>query len=306
MPTVAVDGQLILSGTITSTAMLLLIAAAGKLAARARRADADSAIRRALRIPPARWRVVELVTGIAEVATAIGVCSGRCPTISGTALASMGAAFGVTLAYTRHAGTPGGCECVRLRGASRTITWRTLARAAWLLGVGTLTVFLRPPGLRAITHPWYDGGLVVAGIILAGLSADLPPRTRRCRRRLWLPTRDTYKALTRTTVFDAITTMVGPLGPPYRHRRAGCVDEFWTPATARPATAHDAHRPDTVVFRVTHTGAAGAVAVQAAVLRHDQHTQPPHAHRNRALWNRVAGPTVEHDGRDPKPGSIKR
>jgi hypothetical protein len=251
-------GYLVLSGAVAGTGVFLLIAGAAKL----RTAGGDSAIRRALRLGPGGWRAVELTAAVAECATGAAVGAGLFPVIAGIAMAAQGAAFVVLLSYVRMARIPGDCGCIRWRqpGGPGAVSWRALARAAWILAAGVLDVTARRPAGASLSRPWFDAGCAAALLALAGLSADLPPRTVRCHRRLWLPARGTLAALTRNALFQAMADAAGPFGPEVGYLRAGCTDEFWfqaVPGTGPPASA--------VLFRVSHTARGASLAVQASV-----------------------------------------
>lgn len=251
-------GYLDLSGAVAGTGVFLLIAGAAKL----RTAGGDSAIRRALRLGPGGWRAVELTAGVAECATGAAVCAGSFRAIAGIAMAGQGAAFVVLLSYVRTARIPGDCGCVRRRqpAGQGAVSWRALARAAWILAAGVLDVTTRRPADASLSRPWFDAGCAAVLLALAWLSADLPPRTPRCHRRLWLPARGTLAALTRNALFLAMADAAGPFGPDVGYLRAGCTEEFWF--QARPGTGP----PDGVVlFRVSHTAGGASLAVQASV-----------------------------------------
>jgi hypothetical protein len=254
----ALGGYLALSGAVAGTGVFLLIAGATKL----RTAGGDSAIRRALRLGPGGWRAVELTAGVAECATGAAVCAGSFPAIAGIAMAGQGAAFVGLLGYVRTARIPGDCGCIRWRKppGQGAVSWRALARAAWILAAGVLDVTARRPAGASLSRPWFDAGCAAVLLALALLSADLPPRTPRCHRRLWLPARGTLAALTRNALFQAMADSAGPFGPEVGYLRAGCTEEFRfqaVPGTGPPDGA--------VLFRVSHMARGASLAVQASV-----------------------------------------
>jgi hypothetical protein len=126
-------GDLLLSGFVASCGGLLALAGVSKVYRGARGADDDVAIRRALRIPPGRWRAVEVTVGSLEVATGAVVLTLRYPLFAGAALTALGAAFCGLLSYVRARRVPGGCGCLGWRSRPELLTWRAVARPGLLL-----------------------------------------------------------------------------------------------------------------------------------------------------------------------------
>jgi hypothetical protein len=174
-------------------------------------------------------------------------------------MAGQGAVFTGLLANARRVGAPGGCGCLGRRGGGEAVTWRSLARALWVVAAGVLQVTAPWPGPGSLTRPGPLAGAVAGGILVALLSAGLPYRTPRCHRRLWYPVRETAAALAAHSTFAAMAATAGPLGTAFGYRRIRCVEELWFPASAAPGQA-----PKIVDFRVTH-GPTGALAVHASL-----------------------------------------
>src|ERR1700689_3478608 len=149
-------GYLALSGAVAGTGVFLLIAGAAKL----RTAGGDSAIRRALRLGPGGWRAVTLTAGVAECATGAAVCAGLFHAIAGIAMAGQGLAFVGLLSYVRTARIPRDCGCIRWRQAAGqgAVSWRALARAAWILAAGALDVTVRRPAGASLSRSWFAAG----------------------------------------------------------------------------------------------------------------------------------------------------
>jgi hypothetical protein len=268
-----------LSGVALSGAALLAVAGVGKLHSGVRGPDSDSAIRRALGIGPGVWRLIELTAGALECATAAVVLTGLAPTVAGAVMAGQGAVFTGLLAHARRVGAPGGCGCLGRRG-EEAVTWRSFARALWVLAAGLLQVAAPWPGPGSLSRPWPVAGAVVGVIVVVLLEAGLPDRTPRCHRRLWFPLRDTARALVRHPAFAAMGAGMGPPGRAFRYRRTRCVEEFWFPA---PAAAGET--PRVVGFRVTR-GATGALAVHASLLDEMPALARRRSHPLRARWLR--------------------
>jgi methylamine utilization protein MauE len=263
---------LFLNGLASACGVLLAVAGASKVYRGARGVTGDTAIRRALRIPRRRWRVVEPAAGAVECAVGVVVCAGVRPVVSDAVMAAIGATFCGLLGYVRVRGVPGGCGCIDWRtsakAASRTVSWREIARSAVVLGAGIAaaavsagTVLARtgPAGVGEYNRVWFDLGLLAGGVVLVVLSVPALGRTPLCHRPLWRPAQATLRELTRHGVYLAMAESAGPLGPPARHHRTGCADEFWFTA---PDGGGDQHA---VVFQVRHTSAEGKLAVQASL-----------------------------------------
>lgn len=215
----------VLAGAETSCGLLLAVAGAGKAYYAVRDRQTDSALRRALRVPPRRWRWVELATGGAECGTAIAVLFW--PAIAGAVMALLGAAFCGLLGYVKKAGIPGGCNCLGPRRyAADDIGVREITRAAVLVVVGAAGAWGVTGNIGAFgTRIGFWGGLAVLGAVLTTLSMS-PPRTR-CGRPLLSTARGTLRTLAGHAVFRAMAGAAGPFAAEVRHRRAGCSDEFW-------------------------------------------------------------------------------
>jgi hypothetical protein len=266
---------LFLNGLASSCGVLFAVAGASKVYRGARGVTGDTAIRRALRLSRRRWRVVEPAAGAVECAVGVVVCVGVLPVAGDAAMAAFGAAFCALLGYVRVRGIPGGCGCTDWRtpagAASRKVSWREIARSAVVLGAGIAaaatvsastgsasTVSASTVSASEYNQAWFVAGLLAGGVVLVLLSVPALGRTPLCHRPLWRPGRSTLRELTRHGVYLAMAESAGPLGPPARHTRAGCADEFWfTAAEDGPERA--------VVFQVRHTSAEGALAVQASV-----------------------------------------
>jgi hypothetical protein len=253
--------MLFLQGCIASCGVLLVVAGASKLYRGARGAPGDTAVRRALRVPPRRWRRAEPAIGGLECGVGVAVCSGAYPVAGGAAMAALGAAFCALLGYARVKRVPGGCGCVQwrtpARPAAQRVSWPEIARSAMLSGAGLAAAVLQPGGAARSTA-WFGAGLLAGGTVLALLSFT-PLRTPVCHRQIWRPARATLRALTGHAVFAAMADAAGPFGPVTKHRRTGCTEEFWF-AAAQPAGKSRA-----VVFRVRHTSPDGTLAVQASL-----------------------------------------
>lgn len=248
------------AGIVISAGALLVVTGAGKVYASVRRVDGASAVRRMLRMRPGTWRFAYGSVGAAECATGGAACAGLAPLLSGTAMTIMGTAFVCLLLGVRHARVAGGCECLGWSQDETTVTWRSLARAAWILGAGVLSLTAQPGPPGPVDWIWRGAGAAGAATALALLTSRLPTRTPLCHRRLWYPTRATLRALRQHAVFESMARSVGPLSDHFVHRRTGCLDEFWFAAAPgkRPEN-------DLVVFRVRHIQRYGSLAVQATI-----------------------------------------
>jgi hypothetical protein len=246
-----------LRGCEVSCGVLLVAAGASKAYRGARGIEADTAIRRTLRIPRRSWRYAELAAGLVECG--IGACTLAWPGGAGVAMAAVGAAFCVLLGYARAKRIPGGCGCLGWRTpTSETITWRAIARAGVLLAVGAASAGVVFAGHGAgvastFRDAWCYAGILAGGTILALLSMTAPTRTPVCRRPLWRPVRAAARALAGHEIFTAMAAAGGPFAPEVRYRRTGCAEEFW----------FTSETGDAVVFRVRHQARGGSLAVHA-------------------------------------------
>jgi len=233
------------------------VAGASKIYRGVRGATVDTAVRRALRVPMPSWRRAEPAIGGLECA--VGVAVGTYPVAGGAAMAVLGAVFCALLGYARVKRVPGGCGCVAWRAPARPaeqrVSWPEIARSAMLFGAGLAAAVLRPGEAAAVSRAWFGAGLLAGGAVLTLLSLT-PLRTPVCRRRIWRPARDTFRALTGHAVFAAMADAAGPFGPVTRYRRTGCTEEFWFAGGTRA-----------VVFRVRHTSPDGTLAVQASITK---------------------------------------
>jgi hypothetical protein len=253
------------SGLLTGFAALLVFAGAGKLYDAARGGGDGSSVQAALRLAPGPWRVVQTLAGLVECATGLAVCFGVHPGISGTAMAAQGAVFVGLLVHIRRAGIAGDCGCVRRPvskapggGARQVAAKRAVLRAALLLLAGVAEAVVRIPApTRAADAPAWVGALLTFAVLV---SIDLQWRTRRCRRPLWLPLRQTINDLRSHGAYQAMAASAGPLTGPVSYRRAGCVDEFWFAAGPESRAAGRL-----VAVRVSRTGPSGALAVRASI-----------------------------------------
>jgi hypothetical protein len=273
---------LFLNGLASACGALLAVAGASKVYRGARGVTVDAAIRRALRIPRRWWRFAEPAAGGVECAVGVVVCARVLPVASDAVMAALGATFCALLGYVRVRGVPGGCGCIDWRtsakAASRTVSWREIARSAVVLGAGIAaavsattvsattvsastvsasTVFAST-GPGEYYRAWFGLGLLAGGVVLVVLSVPALGRTPLCHRALWRPARATLRELTGHGVYLAMAESAGPLGAPARHHRTGCADEFWF-------TTADGGEQRAVVFQVRHTSAEGPLAVQASL-----------------------------------------
>ncbi len=246
-----------LSGAVCCSGGVLAVAGAAKIW----RGGADSAIRRVLRIRPARWRLLECAAGTVECATAAAVCLGAAPVVAGSVMAALGAVFTVLLVQARRGRAPGGCGCLSWRRAADRITWRAIARAGCVLAAGVADLTAAPIALRQADHAWFALGALTAALVYTLLSVQWPARTLRCRRSLWFPARNALRTVAGNAMFGSFLDSHGPLLSGPRYRRVGCTDQF---SFIVPAEADSAVRHRELLFDVVH-GAAGAVAVRAAV-----------------------------------------
>jgi hypothetical protein len=257
--------QALLEGAVFSAGGLLIVAGLGKLRNFVR-PDSDSAVRRALGISRRRWRLVEAGSGALECITGTAVCAGWFQRVSGIAMAAEGAVFCSVLAFTMRSGLRGGCNCMGWRRTAAPITWRTVARAGWLVATGAIdATFVR----TADSHTewlWVAAGVVSGGVALILLSMNWPPRTPICHRPLWKAAGKVANALMETPVFQAAENANGPFRKEFVHRRQRCVDEFSFSMEGAQPTADDA-----MVFRVRFAS-AGVMAVQASA--RSRHTIP--------------------------------
>jgi hypothetical protein len=250
----------LLPGLALSGGALLAVAGVGKLYAGVRGLDSDSAIRRALGVGPSAWRRVEIGAAAVECLTSTALLAGLAPEAAGAALAAQGVVFTVLLANARRVGVPGGCGCIGWRRTgAESMTWRSQARALWVVAAGLLQLTAPWPGLVGLARPGPVAGAVAGAILVVLLSARVP-RTPRCHRRLWLPLRDTLQALQRHPVYTAMAAAAGPPADVFGYRRAGCADELWFPVVGVPGDV-----PRTICFRVAH-GRDGTLIVHASVL----------------------------------------
>jgi hypothetical protein len=261
--------MLFLQGCIASCGALLVVAGVSKLYRGARGATGDTAVRRALRVPPRRWRRAEPAIGGLECAVGVAVVVGAYPLAlaGGVAMAVLGAAFCALLGYARVKRVPGGCGCIEWRRpprpAAQRVSWPEIVRSAMLFGAGLAAAVLRPGQAGPVSRAWFAAGMLAAGAVLTLLSLRLPLRTPVCHRRIWRPARATLRALTGHAVFAAMADAAGPFGLVTRYRRTGCTEEFWF-ATAQPI--NDVRgEARTVIFRVRHTSPGGTLAVQASL-----------------------------------------
>lgn len=287
-----------LSGLALSGGVLLAVAGVGKLYAGVRGLDSDSAIRRALGVGPGAWRRVEVGAAALECLTGAAVVAGLAPRAAGVALAGQGVVFSALLAHARLVGAKGGCGCMGWRRAGAgSVTWRSLARALWVLAAGLIQLATPWPGPAALARPGALAGAVAGGILVVLLGAGVP-RTPRCHRRLWRPLGETLRALREHPVYAAMAAAAGPFGTAVGYRREGCADELWFPVVSGPGDG-----PHTVCFRVAH-GPDGALTVHAVV----RNELPAPASRRAARSPGAAqGPLARAQGPiGPRPGVGQR
>ncbi|HXW44016.1 MAG TPA: MauE/DoxX family redox-associated membrane protein [Streptosporangiaceae bacterium] len=243
-----------LSGAVCCSAVVLALAGAAKIW----RGSPDSAIRRVLRVGPARWRLTECAFGVLECATGIAVCTGSAPRVAGSVMAVLGTLFVGLLAAARRRRAPGGCGCLPWHRTGEAVTWRAIARAGCVLAAGVADLTATPNGLRQAGHAWFGVGALIAALAYTLLSMQLPVRTPRCHRSLWFPVRDAFSALTSNAIFSAFLDSHGPTGAP-SYQRDGCTDQF---SFSVPAVSEGPSQE--LIFDVSR-GPGGTVAVRAAV-----------------------------------------
>jgi hypothetical protein len=254
---------LLAGGLVISCGALLVLAGSRKLylAASGRRAaGSDSAIRRALRVPRARWQRLELAAGAAECVAGSLACGHLLPVADGVALAALGGVFCALLCYARLRRVPGGCGCLGLPGtggAADRVTWRAIARSGLLLLAGVADATVRWPLAAPGRLTWLGAGTLAGAAVLTATSMPRPAWTPRCRRPLRRPLRRTLRALAGHPVFRSVAESVGPFAPEVGYLRSGCADEFWF-STAGPAGL-------AVRFVAAYDPGTRAVAVHASV-----------------------------------------
>jgi hypothetical protein len=242
--------------------VLLAVAGASKLYRSVRGVTGGTAILRTLRVPRRMWRPAETVAGCAECAVGLAVCAGVRP--AALVMAGLGAAFCLLLGYARVRGVPGGCGCIEWRAptkpAAQTISWAELARSAMVLGAGVAGAVAERGDAAAFSRAWFDAGVLAGGAACVLLSVPVPWRTPFCHRTWWRPRRATLRALTDHGVFESMASSAGPFGPPVRHQRAGCTDEFWFASADGPGT------DPAVRFEVRHASRGGGLTVRASLV----------------------------------------
>jgi len=247
-----VAGTLLVSGAVGCTAVMLALSGIGKTW----RTDDDSAVRAMLGIAPGRWRLIAAAAGLVECATGASAFLGVAPLLAGSGMAALGALFCGLLVQARRSGAPGGCGCMPWRRTPDPIGWRTVARAGCVLAAGVADAATGPSPVADIAHLRFGAGALAAAVVYALLSAHLPVRTPRCRRRLWFPARDALRALRASGVFAGFAQSYGPFAPRPRHSRRGCGDVFaFSPLSGGP--------PRELHFHVSR-GNDGTVAVHAS------------------------------------------
>jgi hypothetical protein len=130
-----------------------------------------------------------------------------------------------------------------------------------VLGAGVLGAVAGLADAAAFGRAWFDAGVLTGGAACVLLSMRAPWRTPFCHRPLWRPRRATLRALTGHGVFESMADSAGPFGPPVRHQRAGCTDEFWF------AQADGSRADPAVRFVVRQASPDGALEVRASLLR---------------------------------------
>jgi hypothetical protein len=257
--------QALLEGAVLSAGGLLILAGLGKLR-NLLRPGSDSAVSRALGISRRRWRLVEAGSGAVECITGTAVCAGWFQRVSGIAMAAEGALFCSVLAFTMRSGLRGGCNCMGWRRTAAPITWRTVARAGWLVGTGAVDATVVRIADSRTEWLWVAAGVVTGGVVLILLSMNWPPRTPICHRPLWTSAGKVANALMEAPVFQAAEDANGSFRREFVHRRRRCVDEFSFSIEGAQPSANDA-----MVFRVRFAS-SGVMAVQASV--ESRHTIP--------------------------------
>jgi hypothetical protein len=253
---------LFLDGWVASCGVLLAVAGASKLYRGVRGVAGGTAVLRALRLPRRLWRAAETAVGGAECAVGLAMCAGVRP--AALIMAGLGAAFGVLLGYARVRRVPGGCGCIQWRAparpAAQTISWAELARSAMVLGAGVVGAVAGLGDAAALGRAWFGAGVLAGGAACVLLSVPAPWRTPFCHRPLWRPQRAALRALTDHGAFESMADSAGPFGPPVRHQRAGCTDEFWFAQADGPGAG------PVVRFEVRHARPDGALEVRASLL----------------------------------------
>ena len=265
-----------IAGCAVSCGAVLVVAGAGKLYRGLRGLEDMTAVRRAVPMPRRQWRLFGLAVGSAEAVTGVVVCSGAYPVLAGASLAALGAAFCAVLAYLLVKQVPGHCGCISWRTATATsadsLTWRPVARAGMLLGVGVAYLVISADAASVPRQYWFGGGVAAGAAVLvllsvpgpALLSVPRPARFLACRGPLRRRTRTTLRALAGHETFAAMASSAGPFGPVAWHRRSGCTDEFWFTSPA-------GHSGQAVVFRVYRATPGARPAVHGSL----QNPGPP-------------------------------
>ena len=257
-------------GAVASCGALLVVAGAGKAYASARRTAGDDAIRRALRVPRATWRLILAAAAVIETGVGGGVLAvtllggsaglparDAAPTAAGIALTALGATFCALLCYARLRRTTGGCGCLggKKKGEA-TVTWREIARSALLACGGMALSAALPPATLPAASPGTYTGFLLGAAFLTALSRTAPPSLRdRCRRPLWRPVSAGAREVAASAVFAEMAASVGPFLAAPEHWRDGCADEYrYAPADAVGRT---------VLFTVTYRPGGGPAAIRA-------------------------------------------
>lgn len=236
-----------LSGAVAACALLVAVAGAGKLWP----GTPPDPVCRLLRVPPRWCPVAGRAAGAAELGAGAAVLAGA--PAGDAVLAALGAIFVLVTVRARRAHPAAGCGCLPWRRAERAVTWRTVARAGCVLGLGAAGAAYRPEAAAA--RPGFVLGALAGGCVLAALSAGWPPRSPRCRRPLWRSRRHALGELRRHPLAETMgVAAAGPAAEPAAHWREGCADRFWFPAPAGSGAG--------VLFTVTRLP-GGSVAVQA-------------------------------------------
>ena len=242
-----------LEGCVASCGLLLIVAGAGKLYASASNRSGADAIRRALGIKQRTGRVIELALAVTELIVGVIAILGLFPVCDGAAMAVLGITFCALLGYVRLSRAPGGCGCLGIFRNQHAVSMRTVTRAGLLICAGLAEIITRQNGIDRWSRPSFVLGIVSGSILLIALSDEFDLRTPVCHRPLLRAGAATMKALTQSSVFQAVATVAGPFTMP-THQRIGCTDEY------RFTSAKDADR--VVVFQVSHPK-RGGVAVRA-------------------------------------------
>lgn len=253
--------MLIIAGWVAACGGLLAVAGVSKLYRGARGMTGQTAVLRALRVPPRWGRAAETAAGLAECAAGAAVIAG----VTGAAavMTGLGVVFCAVLGYVRARRIPGGCGCIqwRIRGgrAVQTVSWADVARSALVLSGGISGLAAAGGGGLAFSRGWFDAG-AAAGVCAAVLaSLPVPWRTPVCHRPLWRPQRAALRRLTEHGVFQAMSQSAGPFGPLVRRGRAGCTEEYWFARAERPAEP-------AVLFQVRRSAGDDELTVRASLL----------------------------------------